>query len=377
MSDDNPGGLWLFGPRGSGPPNDPPNDPATSSEPEPSGAGTEPADEVQQPPDAVPPSSASAGNQPPEAPWVTNVSPEPRNEPVHADQSGWLYGNADPTSVSLGSSSASGGAPPFQQAPQPQGWTPGSPDQRRGKLPLLVVGVLVLGLAIGGGGFWLLNRNHGDSTPALPPAALSTTESQQATSPATNATSFTQDSTVPATADPTGSATTSSASASESDRSSQMTPSSAATTVSAEEQRRQADRVAQRAAQAELDSLAQEGLNEVALDGQWAAMIASKYDGVRDPLQETSKGKHVFHYADILAEHQELKNEDNLGTEVVLLRSTAYGRRIKAHGKVLYVTLALGSFSSKQEVLSWCPSRFADLSGARLANHCVATRLTD
>ena len=127
-----------------------------------------------------------------------------------------------------------------------------------------------------------------------------------------------------------------------------------------------------------LEELSDEGVAQVSLDGQDVAMVASKWNGVRDPLQTAADGSHTFHYADILAEHERLAAEDNDGASLVMLRGTDYGKRRKSpDGKTIYVTFALGSWDTRDEVKKWCSRRFAGLSSAKRDDTCVPTKLTD
>jgi len=128
------------------------------------------------------------------------------------------------------------------------------------------------------------------------------------------------------------------------------------------------------AAQAELDRLIAESASWVPLDGQWAAMLGGKWVGITDPLQTNSKGSHTFGAADILAEHETLKARV-AGADVVLLDSRTFGDNISHDGQPLYVTIGLGDFNDRDDVLAWCAAQFPELSGARLENQCTSSRL--
>ena len=128
------------------------------------------------------------------------------------------------------------------------------------------------------------------------------------------------------------------------------------------------------AAQAELDRLIAESASWVPLDGQWAAMLGGKWVGITDPLQTNSKGSHTFGAADILAEHETLKARV-AGADVVLLDSRTFGDNISYDGQPLYVTIGLGDFNDRDDVLAWCAAQFPELSGARLENQCTSSRL--
>lgn len=128
------------------------------------------------------------------------------------------------------------------------------------------------------------------------------------------------------------------------------------------------------AAQAELDRLIAQSASWVPLDGQWAAMLGGKWVGITDPLQTNSKGGHTFGAADILAEHETLKARV-AGVDVVLLDSRTFGDNISHDGQPLYVTIGLGDFNDRDDVLAWCAAQFPELSGARLENQCTSSRL--
>lgn len=128
-------------------------------------------------------------------------------------------------------------------------------------------------------------------------------------------------------------------------------------------------------AAATLQNQRAEDLARVSITGMWAAQLASKYDGITDPDQLTSAGTHVFRNTDILTETQRLRSENPSSVSTALLLSTDYGNKHTFQGHVLWVTFAIGSFSSSAEVTSWCSSRFPQLSGKVLLNQCAARQL--
>jgi len=132
----------------------------------------------------------------------------------------------------------------------------------------------------------------------------------------------------------------------------------------------------QAGALAELEQLRQQDVATVVPAGQFVAQIASKHPGIRDPLQTTADGSHVFQATDILAEHQRLRAEHG-DTEhpVILLKSTDYGKRQLKDGQPLWVTFAVGDFPDKQAVLDWCADQFSDLGPTELKNQCDARTL--
>ncbi|MEP7193222.1 MAG: hypothetical protein ABI903_10185 [Actinomycetota bacterium] len=114
----------------------------------------------------------------------------------------------------------------------------------------------------------------------------------------------------------------------------------------------------------------------VAFSGQWVAQLASKLPGIVDPLQTTSSGSHTFAATDILDEYTTARNNADFGSDVRLLLSTDYGNRQLYKGKPLWVTVAMVStFTSAQDVNTWCAQQFPALSGNLLADSCTARTL--
>jgi hypothetical protein len=129
------------------------------------------------------------------------------------------------------------------------------------------------------------------------------------------------------------------------------------------------------AALEELARLRDESLQLVTLDGRYTAQLASKSVGIVDPYQTTASGSHTFQAADILAEHQELRDATTDGATVVLLLSTDFGKRQLYRGRPLWVTFALGDFPTGAAVTRWCAARFSDLTGKELLNQCAVRKL--
>jgi hypothetical protein len=129
------------------------------------------------------------------------------------------------------------------------------------------------------------------------------------------------------------------------------------------------------AALEELSRLRDESLQLVTFDGRYTAQLASKSVGIVDPYQTTASGSHTFQGADILAEHQELRDATTDGATVVLLLSTDFGKRQLYRGRPLWVTFALGDFATGAAVTRWCAARFPDLTGKELLNQCAVRKL--
>lgn len=132
----------------------------------------------------------------------------------------------------------------------------------------------------------------------------------------------------------------------------------------------------EQSAQTQLDQLTRQDLNQVSLNGQWVAQLASKYPGIIDKIQTTASGSHTFGAADILDEHNRLAQDPANGSaQIVLLKSTDFGIRQLKDGHPLYVTFALGGFGSASAVSTWCRNRFPDLSTSERADQCAVRRL--
>jgi len=116
--------------------------------------------------------------------------------------------------------------------------------------------------------------------------------------------------------------------------------------------------------------------SSVQFRGQWTPMLASKWVGVRDPLQVAANGSNRFQAADILAEHNRLRSGANLGARVVLVLSTDFGTGRTVDGKPLWMTFALTGSTSKADAQAWCTRRFPGLTGSRLANVCTPWQLS-
>ncbi|MET7806641.1 hypothetical protein [Micromonospora chersina] len=125
----------------------------------------------------------------------------------------------------------------------------------------------------------------------------------------------------------------------------------------------------------QLQEMNRQDLPVVALDGRYAAQLASKTVGIVDPHQTAANGSHTFYASDILAEHTGLREKFNAEIRVVLLLSTDYGRQQLYEGQPLWVTFALLPNSSKESVAAWCAEQFPDFSGSALENQCVPRRL--
>jgi hypothetical protein len=223
-------------------------------------------------------------------------------------------------------------------APMPSPVPPARPPGNRGLLvATLVVGVVVVAL-VAGLGVWYLAGRHRDSTAATAPSPdpLPAVTSQSPSTPTVQ----------PSTPTPTPRRTPT------------RTPS------------------AQAAALAQLKAIRSRDLSSLTLDGRWIDVLAAKSDGITDHRQPNFAVDDIFHYPDILAEHERLRNDPALGGHVYLLTGTDFGQRSKHAGKTLWTTIYDDSFTSKADAQESCRRLYPGLSGDRLDDHCLARRLT-
>jgi hypothetical protein len=224
------------------------------------------------------------------------------------------------------------------------GQVEGREPQRR-RVFLAAAATLVVLVGAGAGAVAFAGRND-DTTPVAEPS--STTLTTEGTQPPVV--------TLPETTLPTTAPTVEAASASPS-------PSTAAADP-------------EKQALAELDRISKADRGRVSINGQYVAQLASKNPGIVDPIQTAADGSHTFKASDILREYQDLKaGPGNGAAQIVLLKSTDYGKRQLYHGKPLYVTFAIAGFGGTQSVLNWCARRFPQLSGDELTNSCAVRRL--
>ncbi|MGL5406863.1 MAG: hypothetical protein ACRDAX_08835 [Propionibacteriaceae bacterium] len=117
-------------------------------------------------------------------------------------------------------------------------------------------------------------------------------------------------------------------------------------------------------------------LPSLSLSGQPAAMLGGKWVGVTDPALFTRSGSHTFGAVDILYEHSRIRAEQSSSSvKILLVYGSDFGDRLDHDGKPIYVTLATSSWSSREEVLSWCKSKFPGIPDAERNNLCTPTVL--
>ncbi len=114
----------------------------------------------------------------------------------------------------------------------------------------------------------------------------------------------------------------------------------------------------------------EQDLASAVLDGRWIAQLASKYDGVVDRTQTAASGGHTFRLADIVAEHQSLRNRfESQGISVLLLRATDFGRQ-RGGTRTIWVTIADPGAGTKDEMLRWCTRNFPNRTKKQVENVC-------
>ncbi len=125
-----------------------------------------------------------------------------------------------------------------------------------------------------------------------------------------------------------------------------------------------------RAASDRLEELARQDATRNVVRGQWVAQLASKYEGIVDPLVRPEP----FTLPEILAEHEALRSNPVFGASVRLLHQGDWGRAA-AHDPPMFVTVADINAGSADAVRAWCQAHFAQ-RGRALENVCYVRQLT-
>lgn len=199
---------------------------------------------------------------------------------------------------------------------------------------LATVTAAVLGAAVGGAAWYFTGRDKPSTTTALPGGAVA---GQVTTEPPTRSGSPAETS----------------------------TPSETATAASSAEN-----------ASAALVKRRRADMSRLSTDNRWVVVLASKSDGITDPLQTTRSGSHQFRLADILAEHEALRSQPDIAGDVLLVQGTDFGKRQTRDGKPLWMTLYDGGFTSEDDAADFCLFFYPNLSGDALKNRCIARQLT-
>ncbi len=134
----------------------------------------------------------------------------------------------------------------------------------------------------------------------------------------------------------------------------------------------------ERKAHAELKAARAQSLAGLDLDGRWVLQLASKYDGVVDRTQLSTRGDHVFHYVDILAEHKHLDTKvRGVGMQPMLLLAKDFGTTQNPRAARIWVTLAdPGGLDSMAAAQVECATLYPGMSAAARADVCLPRRLT-
>ena len=125
-----------------------------------------------------------------------------------------------------------------------------------------------------------------------------------------------------------------------------------------------------RAASDRLEELLRQDATRHVVRGQWVAQLASKYEGIVDPLVRPEP----FTLPEILAEHEALRSNPVFGASVRLLQQGDWGRAA-AHDPPMFVTVADINAGSADAVRAWCQAHFAQ-RGRALENVCYVRQLT-
>lgn len=233
---------------------------------------------------------------------------------------------------------ASGGS-----AAPPPGWQQhlGRPPRGPRRWPFVLLGVLVL--CVLGGVVWMItapdNRVEADGSSS---SATSTTSSSPSSS---------SESSTPTTTTTTTTTTSTSSSSS-----------SSSSTGSASDQ---------------LGEMRSDSLDRLDRNGDWGVTLSAKYDGIRDDLQETDSGSHVFQEDDILALHEDLEEFHSEDGQVYLLTSDDLeSTATEDYADTLWMTiLDPGGLGSRRDAVAWCERAFPEVSGDELQNACYPREL--
>ncbi len=104
--------------------------------------------------------------------------------------------------------------------------------------------------------------------------------------------------------------------------------------------------------------------------GQWVAQLASKYEGVSDPLQQSTP----FTVPQILDEVNRLRSNPDYGSLVRVVHQGDWGNST-AGPLTMWVTFADIDYPSKADVQAWCEARFTQ-RGDELSDVCDPRQMT-
>ncbi|MEI2778221.1 MAG: hypothetical protein V9G19_20085 [Tetrasphaera sp.] len=237
---------------------------------------------------------------------------------------------------------------------------PPPPAEPRGIGRAIGIGLIcVLAAVTAGLGYRVLSRDN--PTPAGTPGVAAGSESGTQTSRGNTATA------PPATSAPPGETPSSPPTTS----TTTVTVSSTASEGSAD------DSSAQRTANQSLREARVESLASLWLDGRWVLQLASKTNGMDDPLQTAENGSHTFYYTDIVAEQDRIKDRlAQRGWPSISLLASDFGTGQRVGYDRMWVLLGdPGGISSEAGAQSACQTLYPERSGELLKNVCVPRRL--
>ncbi|MEO7848062.1 MAG: hypothetical protein ABIR75_03295 [Arachnia sp.] len=129
----------------------------------------------------------------------------------------------------------------------------------------------------------------------------------------------------------------------------------------------------QESARTTLGELRQVSLTHLSLDGRWVAVLSTKRSGIEDPSQTAKNGSHVFYDDDILALHQDLASKFTGDADVLLVRTSDFGKQPKS-GNVFWRTIADGGFYDEEQAANWCNYHFTG-TAKEIENACLPRQL--
>lgn len=129
----------------------------------------------------------------------------------------------------------------------------------------------------------------------------------------------------------------------------------------------------QEAARTTLGEMRQESLTRLSLDGRWVAVLSTKRSGIEDASQTAKNGSHVFYDDDILALHQALASKFSGDADVLLVRTSDFGKQPKS-GNVFWRTIADRGFYDEEQAASWCNYHFTG-TAKEIENACLPKQL--
>ena len=125
----------------------------------------------------------------------------------------------------------------------------------------------------------------------------------------------------------------------------------------------------QEAARARLEELRDESMPQLKLDGHWVAVLSTKKSGIEDKSQTAKNGSHVFYDDDILALHEDLADRFNGNANVLLVRTSDFGKQ-RASGDVFWRTIVDRGFFDEEQAAEWCNSHFTGTT-QEINNSCL------